>query len=624
MWTIKPSEIANDVSSRDLFFLEKAKQLLDYNERISNQHRTTCSLTLVHELVYFSELAMHQNKYARRFHCLLDEALDKDVSNSIVNCPVVGSMAPVVVSKLKNIQANRGALIRLEDRVELKKIQTLLERDYRSYIKKLLDSISEIPEDREGVFIRESSRFLSLFLPYALYRGYNVRRMSDRAYFLLTKKSYKVVDKSRMRDFCNYYLSKGLAREFTIYIGRDNIDHEVLLSFVETALKSGAKAVGDFVLSYGKDGVYGNFYIMQVEYVDPVMFIRLVYDLVVKTTFKPCDVREFEKLWDLIYISELYNGAKSVEAGKVFGWRVSFTEDPILPRNRNSTLLLNLSKGGGDVDLKQRSINANIKNALFFYHQSFVQSTIEGSLSYLWIALESLIVIKRETSDIENAKIFISRIVGGSSVIRRMRSFIDRFLLVNDLNRGLLMEAIGDKWEAKLQERNLPAQTMYWFFFLSGLKEDAAVVLFNKIKMDAKSELLASMFKDAYDMLRSDKFSGYCKGAIESSRKSVYYQLDRIYSFRNQIVHSAKFISEYSNIWRHLEWYVAILLLCYTDTEDEGQKSGRHISKSYQIEMTYDNLVHMIERNIGADEAARREHCRNIMSYLVRDRYRFY
>jgi hypothetical protein len=42
------------------------------------------------------------------------------------------------------------------------------------------------------------------------------------------------------------------------------------------------------------------------------------------------------------------------------------------------------------------------------------------------------------------------------------------------------------------------------------------------------------------------------------------YQLDRIYLHRNQIVHSAKFINEYTNLWSHLEWYLGKLLAyCY-------------------------------------------------------------
>jgi phage-related protein len=47
---------------------------------------------------------------------------------------------------------------------------------------------------------------------------------------------------------------------------------------------------------------------------------------------------------------------------------------------------------------------------------------------------------------------------------------------------------------------------------------------------------------------------------IENSRLSIYHQLDRIYLHRNQIVHSGKFINEYSNMWSHLEWYVGKLI----------------------------------------------------------------
>jgi hypothetical protein len=85
---------------------------------------------------------------------------------------------------------------------------------------------------------------------------------------------------------------------------------------------------------------------------------------------------------------------------------------------------------------------------------------------------------------------------------------------------------------------------------------------------------------------------------INHSKISIEFQLDRIYLHRNQIVHSGKFINEYSNLWNHLEWYVGKLLsFCVLKFIEKGGKDFRKEEIFMELEAEIDLLTNLLENN---------------------------
>jgi hypothetical protein len=70
---------------------------------------------------------------------------------------------------------------------------------------------------------------------------------------------------------------------------------------------------------------------------------------------------------------------------------------------------------------------------------------------------------------------------------------------------------------------------------------------------------------------------------------------------RNRIVHSGEFINEYSNLWSHLEWYLAkILSCCYIYYFENGSKADFQRSDAFlKIESDAEMLSSMLKTNLN-------------------------
>jgi hypothetical protein len=91
------------------------------------------------------------------------------------------------------------------------------------------------------------------------------------------------------------------------------------------------------------------------------------------------------------------------------------------------------------------------------------------------------------------------------------------------------------------------------------------------------------------------KTADYWLNRIKSSESALIHQLDRIYLHRNQVVHSGKFINEYSNLWAHLEWYVGKLISFAVIERLKGKKSLEDIFMG--LEADHDQLISVLEKN---------------------------
>ena len=300
----------------------------------------------------------------------------------------------------------------------------------------------------------------------------------------------------------------------------------------------------------------------QVYTLDPNSFIRDTYDKIIKEFIISRDrtsLNYFTDFFDKTYW-KLINGKR--EEYKTSGFR----HDPINVVSRNSTLMQTLVKTSTTYDLgfteKTPLYKIDcISESIYFYNLALGSKSIENSLNLLWTALETLIPYGKHESDIGNIQYFFPKFLSTGSVGRQLMSFIIRFHTVNTHNHYSL-NSLKTKIDYKT---NFEIDVIIkWFDYLIeefNAEDDPYDTLKNcsEILCNQFCKLNESWGKSLGDINKYGKVK-LLKDRVEASSMAIKYQLDRIYLHRNQIIHTAKFINEYSNLWAHLEWYVGKIL----------------------------------------------------------------
>jgi hypothetical protein len=196
-------------------------------------------------------------------------------------------------------------------------------------------------------------------------------------------------------------------------------------------------------------------------------------------------------------------------------------------------------------------------------------------------------------NDIMNVQHFVSKSLGVGVIGREVASFALRYYNSNWVN-SYTLNALG----IATNYINYKTGIKIYLEWLT-LNYDEHPDPYNILK--SNSNLLCRDF-----CLLNDRYNGkksttvqYWIDKIKSSELAITYQLDRIYLHRNQVVHSGKFINEYSNLWSHLEWYVGKLLsycvLSYFDLEEKSKFDKKEIF--YNLEAYTENLKNQLKNN---------------------------
>jgi hypothetical protein len=212
----------------------------------------------------------------------------------------------------------------------------------------------------------------------------------------------------------------------------------------------------------------------------------------------------------------------------------------------------------------------------------------------LWSSLESLIPYRFLSNDIENIQYFVSKSLSIGAVGRRVTSFALRLIQSSEFDRTLDFKALGIHPELSFYRDKFT----YWPFWLAddskiNGKDDPYEIIKNS------SNLLCKQYTDLNMLLSGHKYLYKVKSIsnlIQASKASIEYQLDRIYLHRNQIVHSGKFINEYSNLWTHLEWYVGKLLSYCLFKYYQGEFSTKE-KVFLELEADYDLLTNLLKNH---------------------------
>jgi len=586
------------------YFIERLLQLTDYNELISNRHKTTNGYILLAEINEVTRLVLNRQKSIYRLKSLITESLDTRLSSSIVNDPVLKKYHKDIIEYYKSIDTlgieNNEKSIKLlqtQTRVYLKK----LDLDYYDNLKQEFSSIDFENEKHFRRYQNELDKYIEVLVPFLIFKGYSVESIAKVA-MLMTRKDFKV----SIRLFFSIFNLTEREIEFVLNTSNDVLTNEYLIKYLEdqkleyrTVKSSTLKLELDQDVDLTEDII-----IFKTKTLDANTYIRDTYDTFIKNFIISKERTSLEYFLDFFDKThwKLINGKD--EKYKKSG----FKHDPINVISRESTLRTTLSKVSSFYGFtfteysSLHKINC-IAESIYFYNLALGSKSIENSLNLLWTSLETLIPYGKFESDIANIQYFFPKYLSTGSVGRQLMSFSLRFLDANSTNNYCLNSVKSNVDYIKTFDVD---NIVKWLDFVlrPSTKDDDPFYPLKEC-----SELLSSQYcklnegwgKSNEATPKFGKLKLW-KDRIDSSRLSIQYQLDRIYLHRNQIVHTAKFINEYSNLWAHLEWYVGKILSYFYiksfQSNAELRKKDVLIELEGECEMIYEFITREKDKNI--------------------------
>jgi hypothetical protein len=595
MWIANVNEWDDSHTQLSKYFIEKLKQQVDFEETISNQHKSTNGYTLIKEIIEVSKLAIKREKSINRLISLVNEAKSKTLKSSILNDYVLIKYYPDIVSYYRELNENR-----LKDNSKnvndlLTRSQINFKRIEDRYFNDIIDEIKRI-DFGDTRFERNSKIIDSLIncaIPYLIHKGYSVTSLSDIAYRFIKKKSG---DKAPLR-ILNKFRNQLSYFEFIIKTSDSGIELKTITDYLigknvsYSILDNYDLIEGNFLINIHTPGA--KYIKIKRQTIDPHNYLRNLYEISLKRyviSKSRQDLTPLNDFFDRVYWrfdTVTHKFEKS-----------NFNLDPLNVSKRKSTLLYtltSLSKSYNfdfDTDTELPNIE-QISDSLYYYNLAIGSKSIENSMSLLWTSLETLLPYKLKDNDITNVQYFVSKMLGIGCVGRELLSFFKRYNDTNWINNKCL-ESIG--LYTKYINFNGGFKTYYDFLSTEYTEQNDPFKLLNNC-----SPLLAKEFCRLNGIYTGN--NGYTvKYWIEKithSEDSISFQLDRIYLHRNQIVHSGKFINEYSNLWNHLEWYIGKLLsyciLEYYKLDDKAKFDKKDIFLN--LEAHVDNIKNLLKIN---------------------------
>ena len=562
MWIPKIDKWNASHTDLSKYFIEKIKQKVDPTEIISNKHRTSNGYTLIAETIKVAENTLVKIRTIGRLVSLLDEATSIDLPFSIPNDFIIKKYHPDIAQYFNEINKNH---IKAEDgflRPIIIQSKIFLTRLQNSYYENIGDELKSV--DFSSVdFVRNAKKIdeiVDCLIPLLLFRGYSTTSVDEIAYK-------------------NVFKNDGIKSPIRIYnhFNSVKLDYKFLLKFPENVRNKEMEGVFSWLdkreISY-REVVFENIkneleripdfqnnvddVLLEIKHsaIDPHNFIRDLFDRGLKQYVKSADRLDlgfFTHFLDNIY----WKFSKALGGVEQKYFSTSIPLDPINVPNRGSTLRLTLSRFP---DLTYR-INEKLPDIddlakpTYFYNLALGSKSIENSLFLLWTCLETLLPYNLYKSDIENVQHFLSSSISFGTIIRELSSFVIRLKETNRVN-DLKINDIGitnKYFDGK-------SETLIKWAKVLSTEFNAEDDLYDKLK--PYSNLLCYQFcvlNEIYTGKKHYKVDYWYKKLI-SSELSIKHQLDRIYLHRNQIVHSGKFLNEYSNLWSHLEWYIGKVL----------------------------------------------------------------
>jgi hypothetical protein len=610
MWISKKDEWNPRHTLLSKYFLERIIQLVDYNEIISNRHNTVNGPIIIAEIIELCKSVLLRQKSVNRLKSILKEALEEKISSSLVQDVVFKSDFSDIIQFYKTFpvdslqngkRVNEKAIkdLSIKSRVFLRRLETF----YFQILQKHILSLDEDPK----VFKRNADQLdqlLNCLIPYLLYNGYSATSISEVAIKLIGNPR-----KNPLERFFSMFNFQKRPFTFLINIGDNENEYNVFLNQLK-------KHQTSFEFMETTD-IKRSIFFKEVEYdptdkfirieedaLDPHSYLTTLYDDCLKYTVIGQD-RISLQFYTIFFKYAYWKGADSYKYHPIY-----VNLDPINTLNRKSTLRTSLATLSKIYNFKfdkttELPYLEGIEQSVYFYNLALGSKSIENSMSLLWTALESLIPYHPKGNDIDNIQHFVSYFLSVGGIGRQLNSFVYRFRNTNHINERCLTD-LGTTGYAHLYSEKGLLQWMDWITMIPAEVKDDPFE-----KMNDTSVLLCYQYCQL-----NEKWGGIAQkdgsivngkvshwlSRIEKSQLAIKYQLDRIYSHRNQIVHSGTFINEYSNMWSHLEWYVGKLITyCYLYHYNTGDSSFSKKEVFLALEGEVEHIKNVLQKNKDKD-----------------------
>lgn len=600
MWVAKKEIWASNQSELEKFMIERIIQRCDYNEILSEKHRTTSGFTLVNELIHLCEATEKKYKSLHTLLILIEESKDKYLSQNIKNDSIITKyfsdlqnyiikdFKPEVLGNIDKI--NLQELKKIKHNLKIFKHQ--LEQNYFDSLKKEILKIDfKVLNSGFQTEASKLSELLDLYITYLIHKGYSVSSFYEVIMRWL-QAGYRITPRSLFQNFNFNNRQMVFVHRFP---GKKSPFFEDFIEILESGILKLKINHGQVVDLNIPEITNLNF--SSIDYVvtyktatlDPHSFVRTLYDEVIKQVILRKNrntLVHFNYFFKNTYWRLCSKTAPKIQV-------IKLNDDPINLSGRKKTLFNTLDKFSieNGINFNKKKLpyieNKQLSNAIFFYNMALGSKSIENSFSLLWTALEAILPYRTESSDIGSIQNFVSSSLSIGALNRDLQSFSNRKLNVSrsyHLDSSLTPDSFVIN-----QESNL---TLFQRLQTTTETKGAETCA----ELSNYSNLLAFQYAKIGKPLSIGKI-GVIKERIEVSNLSIKYQLQRIYRHRNQIVHSAEMISEYSNLWSHLEWYVGKLLF-YGFMELELLKTSKDIEDCFRkLESEYKYLVSYLTKN---------------------------
>lgn len=574
------------------YFIERIRQRVDTEEIISNRHRTCNGYTMIEEVCEVASMTLKRIKSIRRLHSALEESRDKKILSNIINDYILKKYHSDIVEYYKKLDVAKLNAANKYFSDFLIKSQIHAKRLEQQYLLNIISELKQIDFDSDQ-FERNArliDKLIDCLIPYIIFKGYSNTSISDIAFRAIGKSANNCAI-----DVVNRFNGSKEKYIFLLKTNKDCFEVKTITDYLKN------KNASYSIVSYEEVKEY---FAVDLEYneetvflkidrstKDPHNYLRNLYEICLKKY-----VTSKDRL-DLSPLNDFFERVYWKFDNKKFKYQKSnFNIDPLNVAKRKSTLrdtLQIMTKSDAVKFTEQSEIPYidTISESIFYYNLALGSKSIENSLSLLWTTLETLIPYRIYDNDISNVQYFVSKILSAGAIGREVTGFAIRFNTCNNINNKPF-----DEFGFYTNYLDLkPDKIKYYLNWLCNVFPSDNDP-FDKLK--EHSILLSSEFcrlNDNYTGTKSYTVKNWID-KINYSKDSIHYQLDRIYLHRNQIVHSGKFINEYSNLWSHLEWYVGKLLsICVLKYLENGTLDKEQLF--YELEGYCDNLTHQLTLN---------------------------
>jgi hypothetical protein len=600
MWVSKISDWHDSHTELSKYFIERIKQKVDPTEVISNRHKTTNGLTLVAEIIQVIKIARNRRKSLNRLVSLIEESKSKTIDSSIINDPIVVKYHPDIIAFLDRVtpsMVKESELSYLEHSFQI--FYERLSTNYFINLRFEFESI-DFKKDHFGRTSKKLDRLIDSLIPYLLFKEFSPQSINEIAFWYIQKGEGNISALKMLKMFQR----ESSSCKFLVQVPLNSEEFDFMKKLVSNDGGKITKVSLDHIKKDFFDTVPIvpddiDLYEFSVEVKDPHNYLRNLYELTLKN-FVIAKDRISLKFFNDFLETTYWRFAKAVGTTK-HGYRsTKISMDPINVKNRPSTLRHTLEKCSREYGIEfKKDLSLPyleyIEESVYYYNMALRSKSIENSLSLLWTSLESLLPFRFKETDIENVQYLVSTSLSMGVIGRQLNSFINRLIgsvYTNSIDVNTLDIPNNHK---SLSTTNF-SQWAKWLC----VKFDKEIDPYKNMKM--LSELTCSQFcklNEIYSGQNSD-FSGlkFFSHKILKSEVAIKHQLDRIYLYRNQIIHSGKFINEYSNLWSHLEWYVGKLLsFCYIRSMQDKNRDFTKEEVFLELEHDYSYIKNILKVN---------------------------